>query len=460
MTVHEASFRDPSGYVFTENNTVKRAVLPPYFKQYEALTSGGLYQKLMKKGLLIPHEEVERKSDRIILQPHRIPFVTYPYEWSFSQYRHAAMLTLKLQKICLQHNFTLKDASAFNITFYEGKPVFIDSLSFDFYTEGEPWRAYKQFISQFLGPLLLSRYYSADFLKEMYLYIDGIPVERIASLLPFATRFHPFLYTHVHLLARYERKYQAKTAENTRIKKISKKALFNILDSLYHYIKKLKPSGATEWGDYYGKTTYDETAFAEKAALITEWTNEVNAEKIIDLGGNTGVFARKLPPENKLILVADMDHTAVDINYNKIIADGEKHLIPVVCDVLSPPPAIGFNNTERASFLQRLREFHPDLCLALALIHHLSLSGNVPFLRSAKFFASFSTYLLLEFPEEEDPQVQFLLHRKGEFKQHFNFYRQPDFETAYGKFFSIEKQKRITNTCRTLYLLKNKGSVR
>ncbi|MCB0374951.1 MAG: class I SAM-dependent methyltransferase [Sinomicrobium sp.] len=457
MKVHEASFRDPSGYVYTDGGTVKRLILPPYFKQYQALTSGGLYRELIDKGALIPHEELEHTADAIIIQPAQLPFVTYPYEWSFSQYRHAALLTLKLQKLCLQRGFTLKDASAFNIAFYNGKPVFIDTLSFDFYTEGEPWRAYKQFITHFLGPLALARYHGAGFLKHISGYIDGIPVADISSLLPFKTRFHLFLYTHIHLLAKYESKYRAQTAANARIKKLSKKAQFNILDDLYHYIKKLNVPGGTEWGDYYDHIHYDDEAAGDKAATVAAWAAAIGADRIVDLGGNNGAIARKLPRDNALILVADNDTAAVDANYNRIIAGGEKHIIPVVCDVLNPAPAVGFNNTERASFLQRLRDFKPGLCLALALIHHITLSGNVPFLRSAAFFASFAGYLLIEFPEADDAQVQFLLNRKGDFKQHFNFYTTEAFEAAYGTFFSIVQQHRIKNTRRVLYLLKNKS---
>ncbi len=459
MIPHEASFRDPSGYVFTEGNSIKRYIHPLYFKQYKALTSGGLYKKLMDNNLLIPHKELVNDPDKIIIQPLQLLFISYPYEWSFSQYQHAALLTLKIQKFCLQHGFTLKDASAFNISFYKGRPVFIDTLSFDFYVEDSPWRAYKQFISHFLAPLVLAKYHGADFLKNMSHYIDGIPLELASSLLPFKTRFHPFLYANIHLLAKYESKYREKAAAASGIKKLAKKAQLKIIDNLYHYIKKLKLSGKTEWGNYYDNTNYNTDAFKEKATIITSWVATVKANVIVDMGGNNGFFSRKFPSENKLILVTDIDTLAVDENYRTVIKNKEDHLLPLVLDVLNPSPAVGFTNTERFSFLKRLRDLQPDLCLALALIHHITLSGNVPFSRSATFFASFSRYLLLEFPSEEDSQVQFLLNRKGEFKQHFNFYTATAFEAAYGEFFSIEKQKRIKNAHRTLYLLKNKSEL-
>jgi hypothetical protein len=147
---HSSSFRDPSGYVFIEEGDIKRAINPIYFKQYKALTESGFYEGLIKNGLLISHKEVSNSEETIVLQADKIPFITYPYEWSFNMYKEAALLTLKIQKYSLEHGFTLKDATAFNITFYKGKAVFIDTLSFDFYVENSPWRAYKQFITHFL----------------------------------------------------------------------------------------------------------------------------------------------------------------------------------------------------------------------------------------------------------------------------------------------------------------------
>ena len=153
---HASSFRDPSGYIFTEEGVIKRAIFPIYFKQYNALTTSGFFDSLFKNKLLIPHSEITKTEDKIVIQPDTIPFITYPYEWSFNMYKEAALLTLKLQKYSLEKGYSLKDATAFNVTFHDGKAIFIDTLSFDFYQENTPWRAYKQFITHFLGPLVLA----------------------------------------------------------------------------------------------------------------------------------------------------------------------------------------------------------------------------------------------------------------------------------------------------------------
>lgn len=148
--IHPSSFRDPSGYVHIENGIVTRTINPVYFKQYQALTDSGFFKNLIDKGLLIAHTEISRSEKQIVIQPEQIPFITYPYEWSFEQYKHAALLTLKIHRYALSKGFALKDASSYNVTFDRGKPLFIDTLSFDFYEEDTPWRAFKQFITHFL----------------------------------------------------------------------------------------------------------------------------------------------------------------------------------------------------------------------------------------------------------------------------------------------------------------------
>ena len=137
-TSHEASFRDPCGYMFYDGKILRRAINPIYFPQYHKLKESGFFNTLIKKGLLIGHEETSVSEERIIITPEHIPFITNPYEWSFEQFRHAALLTLQIQKYALSKGFILKDASAYNVTFHKGKPIFIDTLSFDFYVEAPP----------------------------------------------------------------------------------------------------------------------------------------------------------------------------------------------------------------------------------------------------------------------------------------------------------------------------------
>jgi hypothetical protein len=456
---HSSSFRDPSGHITVTDGVLYRHINPIYFEEYQALKTGGFYKKLFNSKLLVSHEEITSDSEHILIKPEAVPFFSYPYEWSFSQYKHAALHTLKLQKYSLQNGFTLKDATAFNVTFHNGSPIFVDTLSFNQYTEGQPWRAYRQFLMHFLAPLILAKYYGSDMLKLLQQYIDGVPLKKVASLLPFTARLSPVLYANIYLTAKYEDKYSndedgGNAAQKTVV--IPKANQIKLIDSLYNYIKDLSLNEKTEWKNYYNITNYDAEAFEYKKQLVKKWFRSIGASKVVDLGGNDGTFSRVLKDYATEILVTDIDPNAVDYNYNQVLKNKETNLLPLVSDLLNPAPGIGFNNTERTSLQQRIITNNFDVSLALALIHHISLTGNVPFNMSAQMFASLTPYLIIEFPDREDSWVSFLLKSKREFESYFDYYNLANFERDYSDFYDVIQKEKIPNTHRTLYLLKRK----
>ena len=449
-----SSFRDPSGYVFIEDNKVKRVINPIYFEQYKALTDSGFYKTLFDKKYLIPHQEVSKIESEIIIEASKIPFITYPYEWSFLQYKHAAMLTLKIQKLCLENNFTLKDASAFNITFHEGKPIFIDTLSFDFYQENNPWLSYKQFIMHFLGPLVLTKYFGQDHLKTLSQNLEGISLQKLSQLLPFKSYFSPTILTNIHLLAKYDKKYESdkKTVNNN----LSKSSQVKLLDGLYDFISNLLVNEKTEWDHYYDQINYEDVAYQFKKNVVKDWFSSIKGETLIDIGGNDGTFSRELKSDTKLIIVADVDPNAVEQNYKQVSKSKEKTILPIITDVLNPSANYGFNNEERFSFIDRVKGSNLDGCLALAVIHHITLSGNIPFSLSAKFFSKMAPNLLIEFPTRDDSWVKFLLDSKREFRNHFDFYNEENFEKEYSVYFEIINKQKIAFSDRILYSLKRR----
>lgn len=456
---HSASFRDPSGYIEVVDGEILRHINPVYFAQYHKIKAAGFFDKLFDNKLLVPHKEIDASAEHILLKPEAVPFITYPYEWSFSQYKHAALHTLKLQKYCLQHGFSLKDATAFNIAFNNGAPVFIDTLSIEDYTEGQPWRAYKQFLMHFLGPLVLAKYFGNDMLKTLQQYIDGMPLHKVVALLPFTARFNALLYTSLYLTAKYDDKYSAESKghkDSTSKSAVSKTAQLKIIDALYGYIKDLKIKEKTEWNNYYLVTNYDQAAFEHKKGLVKNWVNKIQAKKIIDHGGNDGTFSREVMAGSDLVLTTDIDANAVNQNYLKVLENKERNIYPVVSDMMNPAPAIGFANNERQSLEERIIAKQFDASLALALIHHISLSGNVPFLMSAAYFSKLSRYLIIEFPDRDDSWVSFLLDSKREFKGHFDYYNFANFEQDYQQYFTLKEKEVIPGTSRTLYLFERK----
>ncbi|PKO15985.1 MAG: SAM-dependent methyltransferase [Chloroflexi bacterium HGW-Chloroflexi-10] len=455
---HPSSFRDPSGYIFIHKQSVFRQINLTYRDQYDFLISSGLYQNLVEREYLIPHKEVDfipakSPSAYKIIQPEMLPFISYPYEWCFSQLKDAALLTLKIAKAALAKNMVLKDASAYNIQFIHGKPVFIDTLSFDIYQEGKPWDGYRQFCQHFLAPLALAAHVDIRFIQSLKLFIDGIPLDFASKLLPFKTRLDfNGLGTHIHIHAGMQNSFAGQGQSSESAVQITRQMLLNIYDRLMQTVEKLTwESKNTEWGNYYQDTNYSKQAFTAKQTLIKEMIARVQPATVWDLGANNGLFSRLASEQGIFTIASDIDEAAVEKNYRSIKDSNTKNLLPLVVDLTNPSPAIGWQNAERDSLVQRSPV---DLVMALALIHHLCISNNVPLEMVAALFAKLGRWAIVEFVPKEDSQVQRLLSTR---KDIFDTYTQDGFELAFDIHFELISKFPIADTKRTLYLFKNRG---
>jgi hypothetical protein len=448
------SFRDPSGFLFYKNGEIYRQVNISYKENYDLLMSSGLYESLKNANLLIPHVEIDAKNKLSgkaykVIQPKLIPFVSYPYEWSFSQLKHAALTTLEIQKKSLLFGMSLKDSSAYNIQFRKGRPVLIDSLSFEKYREMEPWVAYRQFCQHFLAPLVLMSYRDIRLNQLLRIYIDGVPLDLASSLLPFSTRFKFSLLSHIHFHAKSQKHFAHKTVKKAH-RKVTKLALLGIIDSLESTIKKLKwnPKG-TEWADYYDDINYSSEALDHKQELVAEFLDQINPEKVWDLGSNLGIFSRIAAAKGKNVISFDIDPAAVEKNYLECIAQKEE-ILPLLIDLTNPSPGIGWENRENMSLLER---GPVEMVLALALIHHLAISNNLPLSRIASFLYKICNCLVIEFVPKNDSQVQRLLATREDI---FQRYTQNMFEMEFKEFFTIKTSIRLKGSKRTLYLMRKR----
>lgn len=460
MKYDGGSFRDPSGYVFYHQGNVYRQINQVYEDDYNLLMSSGLYQMLVDKKILIPHEEISRKEfpesykfdeHYKIIKPEKIPFVSYPYEWCFSQLKDAALTTLKIQRIALEHGMTLKDASSYNIQFKNGKPVFIDTLSFEKYNEGEPWVGYRQFCQHFLAPLSLMALKDVRFNQLLKIYIDGIPLDLASSILAFKTHFNFSLQTHIHFHAKTQQRYSDKS-EGVRKHRVNKIGLLGIIDNLESFIRKLKLKDLkTEWANYYeDNNNYSSIAMEAKKSDVAKFLDKVKPLSVWDLGANNGVFSRIAEKKGISTIAFDIDPIAVEMNYLSCSKEENTKILPLLLDLTNPSPGIGWENIERLSFIER---GPTDAALALALIHHLAISNNVPFAKLADFFAKITKWLIIEFVPKEDSQVQKLLATR---KDVFPLYSQHNFEIAFSEKFEIHDSIKIDDSLRTLYLMKKK----
>jgi len=457
VQVSEASFRDPSGFIFTHDNTLYRQVNTCYRDAYQSLVSSGLYDWLVGKSMLIPHEAVDGPvADEgcawRIIRPEPVPFISYPYEWCFSQLKDAALLTLDIQLAAVEHGMCLKDASAYNIQFHNGRPVMIDTLSFETYTEGAPWMAYRQFCQHFLAPLALMAKTDIRLNKLLSAYIDGVPLGLASTLLPRTTWFKAGLFMHLHLHAITQKKYAANTPSETgkteKTRHISKTGYTGIVESLRKTVQKLDwQPGGTEWGDYYNDTNYSEAAFEEKKALVKQFLAQAHPAQVWDLGANTGIFSRIAAKMGIPTISCDIDPAAVEMNYRQVRQQQETLLLPLLIDLTNPSPGLGWDGRERDAFCRR---GPVDCIMALALIHHLSIANNVSFDKAARFFHNLCSHLIIEFIPREDSQVRRLLSHRADI---FQAYDRGHFEAAFSGYFKIKESKQIRHSDRTLYLM-------
>lgn len=449
--ISASSFRDPSGFIFVRDGILYRQVNAGFESDLQLLQSSGLLDELVREDLTIPFETVDlglaaTESATAVLRPERIPFISYPYEWSFSQLKDAALATLEIMRRAIGKGLWLKDASAYNIQFRNGKPVLIDTLSFEAYPEGLPWIAYKQFCQHFLAPLSLMAHVDVRLSSLLQTNLDGIPLDLAAQLLPGKTKFQPGLLTHIHLHA----KAQESTGKPSDRKiSISKTSLLALVDSLKGTISGLqwKPVG-TEWADYYSDTNYSQESFAKKGALVDEFLAKVSAaaESCWDLGANNGEFSKLAVQRGLQTIAWDIDPAAVEKAYLETKTSHQGRLLPLLQDLRNPSPNLGWSNRERDSLAGR---GPADVLLALALVHHLAIGNNVPLPMVAEFFSQIGRWLIIEFVPKEDSQVQRMLVAR---KDIFDGYNQSGFETAFGKYFRTVAKEPIAGTDRTLYL--------
>ena len=450
-TRHPASFKDPSGFVFETNNKLYRQVNNVYKAEYDLLMSSGLYNELVQQQLLIPHIEIEENltgTDECYktILPDQINFITYAYEWCFEELKDAALLTLQTLKVSLDYGMIIKDATPYNIQFHKGKPIFIDTLSFEKYDPLQPWVAYRQFCQHFLFPLYLEYYLKADLQKTMTTYMDGVPVEIVSKMLPLKSNLSLGVWLHVYTQNTFRNSTKTKAEQI----KFNKKKLLNLVSHLESIIKKFVVRKSTIWGNYYEETILGNEYLANKEKIFVEFCKDLTITSALDLGANEGYFTKLLAGRNVEVIATDTDSRTIGNLYQFVKKNGITNVLPLILDVTNPSPALGFNNKERSAFHQRIKT---ELVVALALLHHLVIGKNISLQIIAGYFSEISEYLLIEFVPREDQKVQQMLASR---KDVFEDYTIGKFEHYFMQYFTVRKKETIPGTHRTLYLMQRK----
>jgi hypothetical protein len=450
------SFRDPSGHVYMRDGVLYRQVNHCYQEHYKALMDSGLYETLTSRKMLVPHEEVDlahaESTDAYkVLRPERIPFISYPYEWCFSELKDAALLTLQIQKQALDVGMWLKDASAYNVQFLKGHPVFVDTLSLSLYQEGHPWVAYRQFCQHFVAPLALMRYCDVSLSQLYRVFIDGVPLHLASRILGIKTYTSISLLMHIGLHARTQKRFEGASSKAVEEARLSRRSMLGLIDGLETWIKKLewKPGG-TEWADYYSDTNYSDEGFQHKRQLVREFVTLAHPKTVWDLGANTGTFSRIAQETGAHVVAFDVDPSAVEKNYRNTKAADETSLLPLVLDLSNPSNRTGWAESERMSLSDR---GPADMAMALALIHHLAITYGVPLAGVAAYLKDLCLNLIIEFVPKSDSQVQRLLDTREDV---FCDYHKDAFEKAFEQWFEIKRATPVEGTERTLYLMERR----
>jgi hypothetical protein len=453
------SFRDPGGFVFTRDGVLYRYVGDPHRTRYDLLQGSGLYGRLVESGLLIPHVEADIDlgpdggGAYRILCPELVDFVSYPYEWCFSQLRDAALATLRVQSLAMDHGMSLRDASAYNVQFHRGRPTLIDTLSFEAVPDGRPWVAYRQFCQHFLAPLALMSYRDVRLGRLLRDHVDGIPLDLAVRLLPRRARLRPPLLLHLFLHARTQRRHLRDTGPAAKAPTMSARALRGLLDSLRNAIEGLKtPAASAGWGEYDEEAHhYDGRAREAKERAVEAFIDRVAPRSIWDLGANVGRFSRLGSSRGIPTVAFDLDAACVETTYRRVRDEREPNLLPLLLDLVNPSPAIGWANEERMTLAQR---GPADLCLALALIHHLAIGNNVPLPRIAKFLAEVCRWAAVEFVPKSDVKVTQMLTSREDVFPHYSV---EGFERALEPWFAIDRRVPVPGSERVLYLLRRRA---
>ncbi len=452
------SWRDPGGFIYRRDGVLYRQIGATSIEDWQAFVASGLAERLISTGRLIGHAEAPLSAAatpdaRAVIAPEPIEFISYPYEWTFGELKDAGLLTLDVELEALAAGWTLKDASAYNVQFRDGKPVMIDSLSFEPHEDGTPWVAYRQFCEHFLAPLALMARRDVRLASLLRADPDGVPLDLAKGLLPWRTRLDFGLLSHLHLHANAQVRHAAddddgKTARGVRI---SRAKLIGLIGNLRNTVAGLswKPHG-TEWSDYADNTSYNDRATQAKERLVETFVRQVPGPRAWDLGANTGRYSRIAAAAGKRVLAFDIDPAAAEQNYRQIRTEKRGDILPLILDVANPSPGIGWANTERRSLLERA---DPDVILALALVHHIAISRNVPLPMLLDLFAQLAPWAIVEFVPKEDPMVRRLLATR---KDVFPDYTLDGFRAAAGGRWDTAAEEAIEDSPRTLFLLRRR----
>lgn len=452
------SFRDRTSRVFYREGEVCRALNAVALAEWEKVSQTSAFRRALSEGRIVGTEPLPLGALPDAANPgefagalrhERIPFISYPYEWTFGMMQDAALLHLDLLAEMIAEDVTIKDGTAYNVQFRGTRPVFIDVASFEGLDAHLPWAGYRQFCQTFLYPLMLQAYKDVPFHPWLRGSLDGIDPDSCWNLMSFRDLFRSGVLTHVYLHAQLQRKY---SLHHGPAKKelaglgFNKRMLENNVAGLQKLVRGLRWGKAqSTWSDYATHNSYSDDDRQRKETFVKEVSASRQWKLVWDLGCNTGTFSRIAAQNADSVIAMDADHLAVERLYRSLRQEGNSKILSLVNNLADSSPGLGWRGRERVPLPDRGQ---PQLTLCLALIHHLVLGANIPLPELIDWLAGLGTNLIIEFVSKADPMAQALLRNKPDI---FTDYEPAAFEQRLMQKFRIERRESLASGTRTLY---------
>ncbi len=449
------TFRDPAGSVELRPEGVFRSVREPHATNILAFLATPLATELVADGRLVASEVLESTDGTVVLRHPRIPFISYPWEWPSALWLAAARLTTDLCQRLVGEGWVLKDATPLNILFQGTTPIFVDVLSVERLDSSSPiWLAYGQYVRTLLLPLLAHAELGWP-LSTAQLRRDGFEPEDIFAALPWPSRLNRVALTSVTLpvvLGRWSRKAsgsmkqlesRAQAASSAQGPEINKKILLKRIAGLRTATDRIAPplrpstwSGYVETAGHYSGGDHE-----EKRQFVAETLRSCSPRNVLDVGCNTGVYSRIAADAGAAVVSIDTDTGALDRLCTELRGTG-KNILPLCVDLAYATPALGWENRETLSFLQRC-EGHFDLVMMLAVIHHLLLSSQIPMEHIASLCSRITTKnLILEWVPPTDPKFVEVLRGREAIYGHVT---EEALRTAFARYFHVSRELLLSN---------------
>ena len=458
------SFRDPSGRVYEFEGRIIRGIDGPTAAEYENLARAEFFTRGIEKGEIIPTWRIDSDTFRAndfsgsrswvaFLEHEKIPFITYPYEWSFSMLRDAALLQLEILEDALGAGWSLKDCTPYNIQWHGPRPVFIDTPSFHPRLPGEQWVGYRQFCMLFLTPLMIKAYLDISHTDLLRANLEGLSPPEAARYFRGLARLRRGVLPHIFFPAMVERSIAKRERDAVPAQKRSRAVLSDsMVIGLVQQMKRLvasikRPILHTDWSHYERTHSYGDVEFKEKEEFVRLHVGTKSRSMVWDIGCNTGHFSKICAEFSEQVISIDGDHDVIEQLYLGEKSVKDSNILPLNMNLANLSPAQGWAGIERKAFDHRGR---PGLVVCLALIHHIRISSNIPCALFLDWLCTLQSEVIIEFVDRSDEMVIKLLTNK---KEQYADYSLEIFESQVRERFEVIDSRDLKGGKRRIYML-------